>query len=358
MPQRRHILTPAMKLGMRSMLPQRAVVERAYRFVDDEGMLPLLKRQSHFTDDAAKDRLEAELGYRLHDRTRRRMIDILFALLNEAGVLRQDGERYLVADDARLPVLLDAADRSLLKESLPGQSAFFDLCTANAAAFLRGEPSRVRFDEESSGHWQYFLENEEYAYARSLLAGMLIRERKREARLLDLCCGTGAGALMIRRLWPDVSVTVIDAHDFAGIADTIACDKAIVWDSSLIWQGFGTPVPFSDGSFDAVLFACADPYIPAALREYVYADILRILRPGGSLGVLSRSLPDAACRYVRDPWMRKAALAHDFLESVCGGWQGFSDPHQSAGLFARVGYTVDRIMLDATIWKLDKPGKE
>jgi hypothetical protein len=52
--------------------------------------------------------------------------------------------------------------------------------------------------------------------------------------------------------------------------------------------------------------------------------------------------------------MRRAALAHDFLESVCDGWQGFSYPNRSAALFSNVGFSVDAVMLDASLWKLGK----
>ena len=34
------------------------------------------------------------------------------------------------------------------------------------------------------------------------------------------------------------------------------------------------------------------PYIPHDLREDVYRDISRIIRPGGGLGVITRSYPD------------------------------------------------------------------
>lgn len=358
MQQRGHMVSTDLRRGLSSMLPQRALVEKVFGFIDQERIIPLLKRHASFAADDAGQLLAAELNCLPYDRTRLRMIETLLDLLWESGMVQKNGTVYSVPDSVFFPDLLDRDDRELLREAFTGQNAFFEKCAANLPSFLRGRGAAVRFDASSSACWHQFLDNEEYAYARAILGGLLIRNRKTPLRLLDLCCGTGAGARIIRRMWPDVSVAVIDAYDFADIARTIAHDASIVWDASLRWQGFGDPLPFSDGAFDLVFFACADPYIPESLRETVYADIFRILSPGGSLGILSRSLPDQMGQYVQNPWMRKAALAHDFLESVCDGWHGFSDPHQSAELFARIGYSIDRIMLDATIWKLDKPIKE
>lgn len=151
-------------------------------------------------------------------------------------------------------------------------------------------------------------------------------------------------------MWPDAEITALDANDLGPLSREFVSEGP-----PLLWRGFGDPLPYAAGAFDVVFFACADPYISQSLRHHVYADIYRILRRGGSLGILTRSLPDPERRYMRDPWMRRAALGHDILESVCAGWQGFSCPKQSAALFETVGFRTDAVMLDASLWKLVKP---
>ncbi len=131
--------------------------------------------------------------------------------------------------------------------------------------------------------------------------------------------------------------------------------EAVQWIDAELWNGFGTPLPFPDGTFDLLYFACADPYIPVESREFVYRDIFRVLKRSGSVGLLSHSYPDDKNEHVRDPWARRGILCHDFFESVCEGWHGFSDAGESRNLFESIGYTIDTVMMNASIWRLDKP---
>ncbi len=75
----------------------------------------------------------------------------------------------------------------------------------------------------------------------------------------------------------------------------------------------------------------------------------------GSHGVLTQSYPDYKRKYVKDKWIRMASLVHDFSESVCEGWQGFYDAEDSIKLFEETGFNVYAVMLNASIWRLDKP---
>ena len=138
----------------------------------------------------------------------------------------------------------------------------------------------------------------------------------------------------------------------------------IVWVGPDRWAGFGRPLPFVDAGFDAVLFTCGDPYIPAGRRGDVYRDIARVLTPGGKLGVLPRCRPDADARYVASFWLRISALAHDFAESVCEGWEGFSDAGENARLFSDAGFQGGTegpggmSFLDSSLWVLRKARRD
>jgi len=341
---------PDIRFAMDGRLPQRAVVQQVFRILDDEGIIPLLRRLGTFSAQDVLTACESELGYLLNDAGRIRTIRTMLAFLAETGVISKTDGRFVFGADAVPHETFDDRETAILHTAFGGQRMFFAVCADQLSSFLRGEPCPVRFDAGAAPLWKQFLENEEYAYARALLIGLLRRGYHKPVRLLDLCCGTGAGSEMIRRMWPSAEITALDANDLGPLSREFVSEGP-----PLLWRGFGDPLPYDTGAFDVVFFACADPYIPHSLRHHVYADIYRILRRGGSLGILTRGLPDPERRYMRDPWMRRAALGHDVLESVCAGWQGFSCPKQSAALFETVGFRTDAVMLDASLWKLVKP---
>lgn len=338
------------RFAMDSRLPQRAVVQQVFRMLADDGIFSLLRRLGVFSLQDVLTACESEFGYLMHDAGRSRTVGKMLALLAETGVVSGTDDCFVLDADTALPDTFNDRETAILHAAFSGQITFFTVCADQLPSFLRGEPCPVRFDTGMAPLWKQFLENEEYAYARTLLIGLLMRGYRKPVRLLDLCCGTGAGSEMIHRMWPDAEITAIDANDLGPLSRAFASEGP-----PLLWRGFGDPLPYDAGTFDVVFFACADPYIPHSLRHHVYADIYRILRSGGSLGILTRGLPDPERRYMRDPWMRRAALGHDILESVCAGWQGFSCPKQSAALFETVGFTTDAVMLDASLWKLVKP---
>jgi hypothetical protein len=57
-----------------------------------------------------------------------------------------------------------------------------------------------------------------------------------------------------------------------------------------------------------------------------------------------------------------AALAHDFAESVCEGWEGFSDAEENSRLFERLGFRPggplfgSMHLLESSLWVLKKGG--
>jgi hypothetical protein len=88
----------------------------------------------------------------------------------------------------------------------------------------------------------------------------------------------------------------------------------------------------------------------------VYREVGRILVPEGRLGILTRCCPDPGGRSVRSYWLRIAALAHDFVESVCEGWEGFSDAEENVGVFSEVGFagglpvSGNMSLLESCLW--------
>jgi len=107
-----------------------------------------------------------------------------------------------------------------------------------------------------------------------------------EARVLDLCCGTGDLSFAIRRRGPDARITGADfSHAMLKLAVAKTEDgKRISWIEADALQ-----LPFADESFDLVTSAFGFRNLAdydAGLRE-----IRRVLRPGGECGILEFGEP-------------------------------------------------------------------
>lgn len=337
-------------------LVQRFLTELLLHFTDEMGISDILSSIGRFTERKAVEVLAQDLGYVVKDRTRKRMIGLLLHFLSECGQLREEDGTFTWCDNGVLESGLLDQESETAREVFKGQVDFFERCLCHADGFLKGAPPLYRFDDTMAWAWEEFLADAEFTFARSLLVKLLFMGRHQNLRVLDLCYGPGFGLLHIQEHSPHSELIAVDHknifHHYASCK--VPNPYAITWVDSGIWKGFGSPLPFPDNVFDIVFFTCADPYIPPELRKYVYGDIFRVLHCGGSLGILSHSYPDTAGEYVRDPWMRRGIFCHDFSESVCKGWNGFYDAQESIDLFHAVGFKLSTLMLNASLWRLDK----
>ena len=103
-------------------------------------------------------------------------------------------------------------------------------------------------------------------------------------RVLDIGCGTGSMAILIKRTHPDADVVGIDP-DPAAVS---ICQRkarrarlAIEFD-----RGFADHMPYADASFDRVLSSLMFHHLAADEKTATLSEIRRVLRPGGSLHLL------------------------------------------------------------------------
>jgi SAM-dependent methyltransferase len=125
-------------------------------------------------------------------------------------------------------------------------------------------------------------------------------------RVLDLGCGGGRHAYEAMRR--GAQVTAIDA-DAAEIKDVVALMDAMS-DDELTRSNGGTgealvgdalALPFPDGSFDRVIAAEVLEHVP--LDRQAIAEMVRVLRPGGTMGVtVPRWLPELVCWALSDDY--------------------------------------------------------
>lgn len=338
-------------------LPQRYLTGRLLRFAEEKEITRSLAAMGRFSITDVENLLQRKIGYRGGERVRLRMIRTLLDLLVECGYARREGALFVWNDHAVSFVPLTDTEADAVRAMFRGQVEFFERCIAHAEDFLSGGPPLCGFDTASLQLWEEFLGNDEFRFARSVLAKLLLVEKAESPRILDLCCGPGFDIQQIQEESLEASVVALDFKDIfhQKVMEKTTAPESVQCITSERWKGFGSPLPFPDNAFDKVFFSCADPYIPGELRDYVYRDIFRIVRRGGSLGILSHSYPDPAKEYVKDAWTRRGVLCHDFAESVCEGWEGFSDAAASRRLFETIGFSVDTIMLNASVWRLVKP---
>lgn len=110
-----------------------------------------------------------------------------------------------------------------------------------------------------------------------------------EARVLDLCCGTGDQTAALLRARPTAAgaLPVIGLDFSAGMlarAQTKYAHANVEW-----LEGDAMRLPFAEGSFD--LITAAFGFRNLANYAAGLAEIHRVLRPGGQLGILEANQP-------------------------------------------------------------------
>jgi SAM-dependent methyltransferase len=345
------------KTFLSRFLAQKYLTDRLLRFVEEQGIAGIFESMHSFCPEDAIAALERERGYCLRDGVRNRMARVLMDFLCECGRLERGNGNYSWTGGNGPGIALSNEECGMAKEFFRGQVDFFERCIVHADSYLRGGSPLYTFDSGTTHIWEEFLGNAEFNFARFILAKMMLAGKDEKSHVLDLCYGPGFDILQIQECLDSVKVTALDFKDvFRERALSRIPNPAVVeWIDAEYWNGFGAPLPFPAETFDGAFFACADPYVPEELREFVYRDIFRVLKHGGSVNILSHSYPDPEKEYVYEPWVRRGTLCHDFSESVCEGWHGFYGAGESRGLFESIGFSVGAVIMNSSVWRLDKP---
>jgi demethylmenaquinone methyltransferase/2-methoxy-6-polyprenyl-1,4-benzoquinol methylase len=130
-----------------------------------------------------------------------------------------------------------------------------------------------------------------------------------DARVLDICCGTGdlTGALLAERPGNAAPVTGLDfSCEMLRLAERKYAGANVRW-----VEGDAMALPFPENSFDLVTSAFGFRNLSnyaAGLQE-----IHRVLRPGGSIGILECNQPDGVSGVVYNLYFHRVL-------PVVGGW--------------------------------------
>jgi ubiquinone/menaquinone biosynthesis C-methylase UbiE len=100
-------------------------------------------------------------------------------------------------------------------------------------------------------------------------------------RVLEIGCGTANLALLVKRMSPQLEVVGLDPDPTALARATRKAERAGL-DLELD-RGFADQLPYPDATFDRVLSSLMFHHLEADLRVASLHEVLRVLRPGGSL---------------------------------------------------------------------------
>ena len=163
-------------------------------------------------------------------------------------------------------------------------------------------------------------------------------------RVLDACCGTGDLALACARAGGRVT-----GLDFSERMLERARSKS----SAVEWiQGDALALPFEDGSFDAATVGFGVRNLESLERGL--AELRRVLRPGGRLGVLEITRPQGALAPFYRLWFERGvpvvgrvvsgSSAYTYLPASV---RRFPGPEDLAGLLREAGFGEVRYRLFA-----------
>lgn len=111
-------------------------------------------------------------------------------------------------------------------------------------------------------------------------------------RILDLGCGTGTLALLIKKRQPESELSGLDADPemlTRARAKAEASGLSIDFD-----EGFADRLPYADASFDKVVSTLFFHHLERGVKEQTAAELARVLRPGGQLHVADWGKPAGA----------------------------------------------------------------
>jgi ubiquinone/menaquinone biosynthesis C-methylase UbiE len=111
-------------------------------------------------------------------------------------------------------------------------------------------------------------------------------------RVLDVGCGTGTLATLIKRLHPAVDVVGLDPDPKALARAKRKAARASI--SIQLDKGFGDNLPYPEASFDRVLSSFMFHHLPTEEKEKMLREVRRVLTSAGEFHMLDFERPDDA----------------------------------------------------------------
>lgn len=130
--------------------------------------------------------------------------------------------------------------------------------------------------------------------------------------VLDLGCGTGTLATMVKKAQPDAEVTGLDADpDMLKVARY----KSDLQTAPVKFDvGFTNDLPYPDASFDRVMSSIMIHHLKTPDKETTAREVYRVLKPGGQLHIIDFGKPVTFYGKLLGPFLHKFEEANDNIE--------------------------------------------
>lgn len=148
-------------------------------------------------------------------------------------------------------------------------------------------------------------------------------------RVLDIGCGTGSLAIMLKQQHPGVDVVALDPDEHALARARQKAERARV--AIEFVRGFADAIPRPDGSFDRVLSSLMLHHLTGEEKAAALEDVHRVLKPGGSFHLLDFAAPEDHPRGILARLLHRGDHLHDGASSrvlAMLGKAGFTEARQ------------------------------
>ena len=158
-------------------------------------------------------------------------------------------------------------------------------------------------------------------------------------RVLDIGCGTGTLAVLVKRQHPDVEVVGLDPDSRALERARRKAQRAAV--SIQLDRGFSDELPYADSSFDRVFSSFMLHHLAATEKETTLREVCRVLKPGARFHLLDFATPDSNSSGRISRWLHSGhRLKDNSDEQILGLMRqaGLSDPKRVAHQALLIGH--------------------